>query len=165
MTNKYFMVEGNTPIFTSDITAKEVNENSWTYEGGSPISGCVKWDESLQKVVRDLEQERGARLWGLKAKRERLIYIPLNNFDVDEKSLENIKEAITHFDRAYSNGKAKWIMADNSTKEVSKEELEGVLDSFLIRKLKIFNEYQEKKGLLEIAKTYDEMISITLKGE
>lgn len=163
--NRYFIVEGNTPIFTNDTTAKEVNVNSWTYENGSPISGCVKWDESLQKVVRDLEQEKGARLWSLKQQREHLIFSPLDNFDMDEKSLENIKEAIAHFEKAYPNKKAKWIMGDNSIKEVSKEELEALLESFLVRKLKIFSEYQEKKEAVENATNWETIKNIRMEDK
>lgn len=142
---KYFIVDENRPIFTNDSSQLEVNETNWTYENGSPISGCLKWDENLKKVVRDEVMQKAADLWDLKAKRDDDIYKPLNGFDVDEKALRNIQEVVANFERGYPNGKAMWIMADNSVKEVTKAELESVLEQFLLRKLAIFQEYIAKK--------------------
>lgn len=160
--NRYFIVKDNVPIFTNDTTAREVSEQTWTYENGKPISGCLKWGEALQRVVRDVAQEKQAHLWDLKQRREELIFAPLNNFDVDEKSLNNISEAISFFEVAYPNGKANWIMADNSIREVTKQELEALRDSFLTRKLQLFNDYQTKKQTIENATTYEEFKDISL---
>lgn len=160
--NRYFIVKDNIPIFTNDTTAKEVSQVNWTYEDGKPISGCLRWDEAQQKVVRDIPQEKNASLWELKQKREELIFAPLNNFDVDEKSLNNINEAVSFFEVAYPSGKANWIMADNSIKEVTKQELEALRDSFLTRKLQLFSDYQAKKKTLENATTYEEIKGVSL---
>lgn len=142
---KYFIIEENRPIFTNDSTQLEVNETNWTYENNKPIDGCLKWDESLKKVVKDEVMQKVADLWDLKAKRDEDIYKPLNGFDVDEKALRNIQEVVANFDRGYPTGKALWIMADNSVKEVTKVELESLLEQFLLRKLQIFQEYIAKK--------------------
>lgn len=62
----------------------------------------------------------------------------------------------------YQEANITWSMADNTEKQVTKEELKAVLDAYIVRKAKAFSKYQEKKALIDSATTLEELEAISL---
>lgn len=86
-----------------------------------------------------------------KKDRDALIDAPINGFDVARPiDRENIEDAISHFDTlAQGSNTIKWTMADNSEKQITKEDLEEVVATYVIRKGMAFSKYQAlKEGLV-----------------
>ena len=126
-----------TPITYTDEEGNEVEYFKPKYIG-----------KFASKKISD-EEYRESKLIELKEEREYLSSLPLNGFDVGRSiDRENIQGAISHFDTISTDGLVKWTMSDNTEKLVSLEDLQTVLDSYVLRKAQIFSDYQEAKGKL-----------------
>lgn len=72
-----------------------------------------------------LDGVKAEKIAELKQARDLAELEPINNFDVDEKSLMRINFAIKVLE--VKGGTLTWTMADNTTQEVSAEDLDFVL--------------------------------------
>ena len=127
-----------TPITYTDEEDNEVEYYKPKYIG-----------KFASKKVSD-EEYKEAKLMELKEEREYLASLPLDGFDVGKMiDRENIQGAISHFDTISTDGLVKWTMADNTERLVSLEDLQNVLDGYVLRKAQIFSNYQEAKGNLK----------------
>ena len=109
-----------------------------------------------------LYQCKETALSDIKAKREQSAYEPINNVQVATlQDRENIQGSIEYFDML-SQGKdtITWTMADNTEQDLSLQDLQGVLDTYVIRKAQAFAEYQTKKQLIENVVTEAEFIAL-----
>ena len=100
----------------------------------------------------------------IKTKREKSIIKPINNIQVATlQDRENIQGSIEYFDMlSQGKGTITWTMADNTEQDLSLQDLQGVLDSYIIRKAQAFAEYQTKKQLIENVVTESEFITLLL---
>lgn len=57
-------------------------------------------------------------------------------------------------------GTITWTMDDNTEEDLSLQDLQGVLDTYVIRKAQAFAEYQTKKQLIENVVTEAEFIAL-----
>ena len=109
-----------------------------------------------------LHQCKEIALMDIKAKREQSASEPINNIQVAAlQDRENIQGSIEYFDMLYQGkGTITWTMADNTEQDLSLKDLQGVLDSYIIRKAQAFAEYQTKKQLIENVVTEAEFIAL-----
>ena len=98
----------------------------------------------------------------IKTKREETIIESINNIQVFTlQDRENIQGSIEYFDTlSQGKGTITWTMADNTEQELSLQDLQGVLDAYIVRKAQAFAEYQTKKQLIENAVTEAEFIAL-----
>lgn len=163
----YFIVKDDKPVLTNSLTpnAIKIDKTNWEHYGDEPILNGIKWDKKNSTVVRDMEIHKRIAFDKLKDDRDRLIFTPLDGFDVDEKSLQNIKEAVQHFEVAYPEGSVGWIMTDNTIKQKTKQDLQNILDSFLQRKLSIFKVYAIKKEQIDASTSFIDLDEIDINME
>ena len=95
----------------------------------------------------------------IKTKREEGIIEPINNIQVSTlQDRENIQGSIEYFEiLSQGKGTITWTMNDNTEQDLSLEELQGVLDAYVVRKTQAFAEYQTKKELITNATTVEEI--------
>ena len=100
----------------------------------------------------------------IKTKREESIIEPINNIQVSTlQDRDNIQGSIEYFELlSQGKGTITWTMDDNTEQDLSLEDLQGVLDAYVIRKAQSFAEYQAKKQLIENATTVEELEAILL---
>ena len=98
----------------------------------------------------------------IKTKREEGIIETINNIQVSTlQDRENIQGSIEHFEMlSQDKGTITWTMNDNTEQEMSLQDLQDVLDAYIIRKAQSFVEYQTKKQLIEDATTAEEIEAI-----
>ena len=90
---------------------------------------------------------RNKKLEQLKKDRELQCSLPLDGFDVGQiVDRENIQGAISNFSLISSNNKVTWTMADSTEQEVTLQNLEDVLNGYVLRKAQIFADYQIAKA-------------------
>lgn len=88
--------------------------------------------------------------------------ISINDIEIQVRMAdrENIKEAI-EFSEKLGIEKTKWILADNSTCEMTAEMLQLYLTHYTIRKLQIFEMYGNIIEQIAIAENVEELNKIT----
>lgn len=126
------------------------------------INGIPTINQSL--VYKPIYECKEIALNTIKTKREESICEPINNIQVSTlQDRENIQGSIKKF-TTISQGKGviTWTMANNMEQDLSLQELEGVLDAYVIRKAQSFSEYQTKKQLIENAVTAEEIEVVVL---
>ena len=113
-------------------------------------------------VYKPIYECKDIALSTIKIKREETIIESINNIQVATlQDRENIQGSIEYFDML-SQGKdtITWTMADNTEQDLSLQDLQGVLDTYVIRKAQAFAEYQTKKQLIENVVTEAEFIAL-----
>lgn len=127
-------------------------------------STCVIETYNIESLSIDEIKKNYQR--SIKITRNNNISANLNGFQVaTSEDREAINGAIEYYDTLTSNGARPliWTMADNTTKVVTKEELQTVKDTYVLRKATIFAEYQQKRAAIEAATTVEE-INLVLEG-
>ena len=124
------------------------------------VNGIPTINQTLEYL--SLYQCKETALSDIKAKREQSASDPINNIQVATlQDRENIQGSIEYFDMlSQGKGTITWTMADNTEQELSLQDLQGVLDAYIIRKAQAFAEYQTKKQLIENAVTESEFIAL-----
>ena len=124
------------------------------------INGIPTINQTLEYLP--LYQCKETALSDIKAKREQSASEPINNVQVATlQDRENIQGSIEYFDiLSQGKGTITWTMADNTEQDLSLQDLQGVLDTYVIRKAQAFAEYQTKKQLIENAVTEAEFIAL-----
>lgn len=124
------------------------------------VSGIPTINQTLEYL--SLYQCKETALSDIKAKREQSASEPINNIQVATiQDRENIQGSIEYFEiLSQGKGTITWTMADNTEQELSLQDLQGVLDAYVIRKAQAFAEYQTKKQLIENAVTEAEFIAL-----
>ncbi len=124
------------------------------------VDGVVKakyiiTDKTLFEVKRD-HRER------LKESRDENLPTVINNVQVSRlEDRENIKGTLDSFEVLATDGKIKWVMADNSIAELTKEDLEEVTTQYATLKAQVFNWYSDKCTELENAENVDDVLAIS----
>ena len=139
-----------TPTIYSTVTNGEIEI----------IDGIPTITQSL--IYKPLYECKEIALSDIKSKREESIVEPINNIQVaTSQDRENMQGSIEYFDML-SQGKdtITWTMADNTEQELSLQDLQGVLYTYVIRKAQAFAEYQTKKQLIENVVTEAEFIAL-----
>ena len=126
------------------------------------IDGIPTITQSL--IYKPLYECKEIALNTIKTKREESIIEPISNVQVATlQDRENIQGSIEHFELlSQGKGVITWTMSDNTEQDLSKEDLKGTLDAYVIRKAQVFAEYQTKKQLIENAETSEEIEAIIL---
>ena len=124
------------------------------------INGIPTINQTLEYLP--LYQCKETALSYIKAKREQSASEPINNVQVATlQDRENIQGSIEYFNiLSQGKGTITWTMADNTEQELSLQDLQGVLDTYVIRKAQAFAEYQTKKQLIENGVTEAEFIAL-----
>ena len=124
------------------------------------INGIPTINQTLEYLP--LYQCKETALSDIKAKREQSASEPINNVQVATlQDRENIQGSIEYFDRlSQGKGTITWTMADNTEQDLSLQDLQGVLDTYVTRKAQAFAEYQTKKQLIENVVTEAEFIAL-----
>ena len=124
------------------------------------IDGIPTINQSL--VYKPIYECKEIALSTIKTKREESIIEPINNVQVSTlQDRENIQGSIEYFDRlSQGKGTITWTMADNTEQDLSLQDLQGVLGTYVIRKAQAFAEYQTKKQLIENVVTEAEFIAL-----
>ena len=106
------------------------------------------WEEVNTTVELTLEQRRERKRQQLKMERAELIQSPIDGIQVataDDR--ENITGAVEDWSTLYGQLETiPWVLVDNTTRTVSKEDLEEVIAAYKIRKRDAFAIYA---GLLD----------------
>jgi len=106
------------------------------------------WEEVNTVVELTLEQRRERKRQQLKIERTELIQSPIDGIQVataDDR--ENIAGAVEDWSTLYGQVESiPWVLVDNTTRHVSKEDLEEVIAAYKIRKRDAFAIYA---GLLD----------------
>ena len=139
-----------TPTIYSTVTNGEIEI----------IDGIPTITQSL--IYKPLYECKEIALNTIKTKREESIIEPINNIQVTTlQDRENIQGSIEYFDMlSQGKGTIAWTMNDNTEQEMSLQDLQDVLDAYIIRKAQSFVEYQTKKQLIEDATTAEEIEAI-----
>ena len=126
------------------------------------IDGIPTINQSL--VYKPIYECKEIALSTIKTKREESIIEPINNIQVSSlQDRENIQDSIEYFELlSQGKGVITWTMSDNTEQDLSKKDLNGALDAYVIRKAQSFAEYQTKKQLIENAETSEEIEAIIL---
>ena len=124
------------------------------------INGIPTINQTLEYLP--LYQCKETALSDIKAKREQSASEPINNVQVATlQDRENIQGSIEYFDiLSQGKGTITWTMADNTEQDLSLQDLQGVLGTYVIRKAQAFAEYQTKKQLIENVVTEAEFIAL-----
>ena len=126
------------------------------------VNGIPTINQTLEYL--SLYQCKETALSDIKAKREQSASEPINNIQVATiQDRENIQGSIEYFGMlSQGKGTITWTMANNIEQELSLQELQGVLDAYVVRKAHAFAEYQTKKQLIENCTTVEELEAIIL---
>ena len=126
------------------------------------INGIPTINQSL--VYKPIYECKEIALSAIKTKREESIVEPINNIQVFTlQDRDNIQGSIDYFEvLSQGKGTITWTMNDNREQDLTVEDLQGVLDAYVIRKAQAFTEYQTKKQLIENAETVEELEAIIL---
>ena len=121
------------------------------------INGIPTINQSL--VYKPLYECKEIALNTIKTKREDSIIEPINNIQIFTlQDRENIQGSIDYFEiLSQGKGTITWTMDDNTEQDLSLEDLKGALDAYVIRKSRVFAEYQIKKELIANATTAEEI--------
>lgn len=124
------------------------------------INGIPTINQTLEYLP--LYQCKETALSDIKVKREQSASEPINNVQVATlQDRENIQGSIEYFNiLSQGKGTITWTIADNTEQELSLQDLQGVLDTYVIRKAQAFAEYQTKKQLIENVVTEAEFIAL-----
>ena len=126
------------------------------------INGIPTINKSLVYVSVDECKEIALSI--IKTKREEKISEPINNIQVGTlQDRENIQGSIDYFEElSNGNGTITWTMVDNTEQELTLEELQEVLDGYVVRRAQVFAEYQSKKQAIENCTTSEEVESLLI---
>ena len=83
------------------------------------------FDVRQEEPITTVEQAREIKLAELKIARDKAELQPINNFDVDEKSIMRINNAITVINA--TKQPIEWTLADNTIRMVNAEDLQNVI--------------------------------------
>ena len=101
--------------------------------------------EKKEQII--LEELKSKKLAELKENRELQCSLPFNGFDVGKVvDRENIQGAISNFSLISSNNRVTWTMANSTEQEATLQDLEDVLNGYVLRKAQIFADYQIVKA-------------------
>lgn len=109
-----------------------------------------------------LKAAKAVKLSKLKEQRDRIIFSPFNNVEVDTPiSREDVSGAVEMWDALGNPATIAWPMADDTEQDLTKSELEGVISGYALRKMQTFAQYQQLKAQVESATTIEELEAIT----
>ena len=116
-------------------------------------------EEEVEYLDNKLLELKKEKIKEAKFYRENVSMAILSNFQVATLiDRENIQGSINYFDVLAQGGTTiVWTMADNTEKTVTKQELQDVLDAYVVRKAQAFAEYQSKKTQIEACTTIEEL--------
>jgi len=108
----------------------------------------VEWYNSFEAPQPTLEELKQKKINLAKIKRDADITAPYNNFDVSsDTDRERVTTSVTYFEILSQGGTTiTWTMADSTEQDVTKAELQSVIDGVVIRTAQIFAQYQIKKA-------------------
>lgn len=111
-----------------------------------------------------LDMAKQEKISELKVKRDFIIDSAIENVQVKKPTdRENIQGTIQYFEvLSQGNSTIGWTMEDNSVKELSKDDLQRVLDTYVVRKAQAFAEYQYNKQQVDGCMTIEELDSLKL---
>ena len=134
-----------------------------------PISWELKNNHvtaTYQVAPKPLSQAKEEKRESLKKERDSMIAEDINNFQMGrQQARANIPGSIDKWDILIEGESRHWIMADNSVKAVTKQELIDVSNAYAIRQNNVFGQYGILCTMLEMATDIEEVIAITWKDE
>ena len=134
-----------------------------------PISWELKNNHvtaTYQVAPKPLSQAKEEKRESLKKERDSMIAEDINNFQMGrQQDRENIQGAIDKWEILTEGDSRHWIMADNSVKAVTKQELIDVSNAYAIRQNNVFGQYGILCTMLEMATDIEEVIAITWEDE
>lgn len=113
--------------------------------------------EKPQKVP-TLQEAQEVKIAELKNIRNAKEVAPLNNFDVDERSITRLQ--IAQKVLAQSGGTVDWTMADNTVKAIAAEDISAVFIALAIRSTELHAQYRGLKASVMAATTNEEINTI-----
>lgn len=147
--------EGYDPL-RENRTAEPLN---WTLKNNHVTA-------TYQVAPKPLSQAKEEKRESFKEKRDSMIAEDINNFQIGrQQDRENIQGAIDKWDILAEGESRHWIMADNSVRAVTKQELIDVSNAYAIRQNNVFGQYGILCAMLEMAADIDEVIAIVWEDE
>lgn len=154
------------------VTLKNISEDSFN----EAYKDIIEKQEFARNEIKRIETQLGLtpeisldiakqeKISELKVKRDFIIDSAIENVQVKKSTdRENIQGTIQYFEvLSQGNSTIGWTMEDNSVKELSKDDLQRVLDSYVVRKAQAFAEYQYNKQQVDECMTIDELDSLKL---
>lgn len=133
------------------------------------VDGEIEVINGVPTITQTLEyksffQVKDELLVKIKQQREDYIVEPINNVQVAKlEDRENIQGSIQYFDTLSQNGTTiKWTMADNTEADLTLQDLQNALDSYILRKGQVFATYQFDKARIEVCETVEELEALKL---
>jgi hypothetical protein len=120
-----YLAEGNQLIEPQPSEAHVFMQGAWVLD-----------EKELDRLRLNKREE-------LKQERDAKIAEPINNVQVGRfEDRENIKDAIRKWEALGNPATITWIMYDNTTAQLSKQDLINIEDAYVGRQLQVFAEYQ-----------------------
>lgn len=126
--------------YKENMTETDINQ---VKEKGASLGLEFVELENFYALV-DLEEEKETKLKEMKEIRDKAELMPVNGFDVDEKSLMRISNAITVL--GVTQGTIEWTLADNTTREVNVQDLQSVILGLAQQSNDVHEKYRELKA-------------------
>ena len=102
----------------------------------------------------------------LQEQRDAAIASDINNIQVGrQKDRENIEKAIEYFSITTDGDTRVWVMADNTTSDLTKAELTAALEGYWYRSDSEYKRYQAAVDHLATLTTVDEIMRLSATGE
>ena len=139
------------------------------YDDWNLLIGNVDGQEYVKDFVRGgykvkppttptLEEAKAAKIADLKDVRNTKELEPLNNFDVDERSITRLQIAQDVLSR--SGQSIDWTMADNSVQAISADDIAAVFAALAIRSATLHETYRGLKAAVMAAVANDDVDAI-----
>lgn len=121
-------------------------------------------EEEKEPTLEELKERKIASLKAARdAAEEADITYNGNTYDFDEKSRERLDIAYKALSLQEDGATIAWTMADNSTADITKEDIIAVFAAAAVRSNELHIKYRELKEQVEAATTAEEVAAVTFE--
>lgn len=150
------------PVETEEQLNKYSALAEWCNDNDAHIEDKGNYYEVVPNPIPSLDDVKAAKLVELKGERDKREMLPVTYndhlFDFDQKSYERITAEIYALD--LGGGTIHWTTADNSTVEVTANDLRGVIASAAVRSNALHIKYRGYKERVNAAMNASEVRAI-----
>ena len=149
-----------TKFYKNNYDVKEyVNCAKWCNEiGTATIEDKGEYYECVAILSPSLDELKQRKINEFKFIRDKEELAPINNFDADEKSIMRMNNAIIVVDATKET--IIWTLADNSTVEVSADDLRNIIILIGARSSELHEKYRILKEKVEACTTEEELAAV-----
>lgn len=116
------------------------------------------YDVHQKEPITNVQQAKEIKLAELKVARDKAELQPINNFDVDEKSIMRINNAITVINATHQP--IEWTLADNTVCMVTAEDLQNVILSLALQSNAVHEKYRSLKERVNACDSIEDVRAI-----